>query len=207
MNRQSGQSGFTLLELMIGLALLGMLLVLLFGALRLGALSWDAGERKLELASSQGIVSGFLRKTLEQVFPLYFKGSGVSVLAFEGEAGALKFAGRVPARQGFGGLYLISIEQQEDRLGLRWQMPGADIQDFSMLDQAESIVLLRGLKSIRVDYFGAPGDEAEPSWQAAWHSDKKLPMLIRVVLTPLEGPVWPEITVAPMRANIPAVAP
>ena len=37
------QSGFTLLELLIGLALLGLILALMFGGLRLGIKSWDSG--------------------------------------------------------------------------------------------------------------------------------------------------------------------
>ncbi|MBK6744351.1 MAG: prepilin-type N-terminal cleavage/methylation domain-containing protein [Hydrogenophilales bacterium] len=192
------QSGFTLLELMIGLALLGMLLLLLFGALRLGSRSWDAGEARLSSASSQTVVAGFLRRRLSRVYPLRFKRAEGQALAFEGEPTALRFAGRIPTRQGIAGLHLLALELESDELILRWSLPGAEVVDFSGLDGTEKTVVLRGVKDVAWSYFGAMEAEADPVWQDVWHSDKNLPVMIRLTLTPTEGKPWPEIVVAPM---------
>ena len=49
MNTRKGRvAGFTLLELLIAMSLLGFILALLFAGMRLGARSWDAGEARVE---------------------------------------------------------------------------------------------------------------------------------------------------------------
>lgn len=188
--------GFTLLELMIGLALLGMLLLLLFGALRLGSKSWDAGEKRLNSASSQGVVGGFLRRSLSQIYPWRFKGVDIQALAFEGESAALRYVGPVPTRQGIAGLHFVSLEMQDDSLLLRWKMPSPDAEDFSDLADAEPVVLLKGVKQLALSYYGAQEGDTQPGWHDSWNDDQQLPAMIRLVLSMDEGGNWPEIVVA-----------
>ena len=44
--RATGERGFTLLELLISMSLLGLLMLGLFGGLRLGARVWEAGDQQ-----------------------------------------------------------------------------------------------------------------------------------------------------------------
>lgn len=190
-------SGFTLLELMIGLALLGLILLLLFGALRLGSRSWDAGEKKLETASSQTVVAGYLRRSLSQVYPWRFKQAEKQVLAFEGTGRALRYVGWLADQQGVAGLHLHALELEENELVLRWSLPDVETDDFSALDEAEKVVLHTGIEDFALAYYGAQEAEDELAWHEDWRSSQFFPALIRLTVTPVGGPAWPEILVAP----------
>ena len=83
--------GFTLLEMLVGLTLLGVLLILIYSALNIGLRAWDTGDQRAGEASHQRIVQSFLRRELGQVFPIRWRGIPESIIAFEGEKQELKF--------------------------------------------------------------------------------------------------------------------
>ena len=59
---RSFDDGFTLIEVLIGTALLGMMMLVLTGSLRIGAESWEAGEERMVKASRLYVVEGFLSR-------------------------------------------------------------------------------------------------------------------------------------------------
>lgn len=198
MNRCVRQAGFTLLELMIGLALLGLILLLLFSALRMGSRAWDSGEKVLTESNTRVVVSAYLRRALAQVQPWRFTGDTGQVLAFMGDDHKLRYAGLLPSQSGRAGLRLIALEIEDGRLLLRHRSPGADTRGFDVLDGADKIVLLEGVRSMALSYFGAEQSDAEATWRNTWHSETALPKLVRVTLVDSAGNVWPELVAAPM---------
>jgi len=68
--RQSPQEGFTLLELLIALALIGLMVVLLFGALRFAGKAWASTEDRTERDASIRLVYQYLAGRLEQARPV-----------------------------------------------------------------------------------------------------------------------------------------
>jgi general secretion pathway protein J len=193
--------GFTLLELIIGLALLGMMLLLLFGALRLASRSWDAGEKRLTEAGDRAQVAAFLRRTLAAAYPYQFKVLDAPPLAFHGMPDRLLFAGRVPTRQGIAGVHLIQLDMEGNggagKLTVRWRVPNPGASDFSSLDGAEPVVLMQGVTALRFAYFGSPEGTGEPRWHDTWESAREMPSLIALRLTPEKGAAWPELFASP----------
>ena len=61
--------GFSLLELVIGMTLLGFIVALLFGGFRLAANSWDAVETRVERTNDQQLARALVRRLLEQMQP------------------------------------------------------------------------------------------------------------------------------------------
>ena len=53
--------GFTLIEILIGTAILGIMMLILTGSLRIGAQSWEAGETRIERANRQFVIQNFLK--------------------------------------------------------------------------------------------------------------------------------------------------
>ena len=85
------QKGFTLLELLISMTLLGMILVLLFGGLRLGMRSWDAVEQQADTLNLVRSVENFLRTEMARVQPYRWKTAPGQPLAFVGERNKVSF--------------------------------------------------------------------------------------------------------------------
>lgn len=196
------QRGFTLLELLIGLSLLGLMLVLLFGGLRLGFRSWDAGEERFESSSQLGVAQGFLRRQLSQIYPLRWKAAPERPIAFVGESRAVRFAGQLSSQFGLAGVHLIVLEQGDGEEGpeliMRWRRPSRDMQDFSALQEEDKAVLVKHVKDVAFAYYGAENDQTEPAWRDEWTFDQRLPSLIRLRLTLDGDQPWPDIIVAPM---------
>ncbi len=194
--------GFTLLEMVIGLALLGMMLLLVFGALRLASKSWDAGEKRLTEAGERAQIAAFLRRTLAAIYPLQFKTVDVPPLAFQGESNRLLFAGRIPSRQGIAGVHLISLSLEGQassgkNLVMRWLVPPPGATDFAVLDSVEPVVLMERVSDLRFAYYGAMGNQDHASWHDRWEGGRDLPEGITLRLTPMQGTEWPELVVAP----------
>lgn len=201
---KDGQDGFTLLELLIGMVLLGLILTLLFGGLRLGARSWDSGEKRADDSAQLRAVQGFMRRELGQVFPLRWKNEADTQLAFAGTPETLKFVAPLPAQVSGGGLYLLGLELEKGDEGQRLIMKRMPVnpaaKGFSGLDQGEKSVLVEQVESLSIAYFGAATAESEPGWQEKWDDPQRLPLLVRIRLKLMDGRDWPYLAV-PLMVN------
>lgn len=199
--RTAQQTGFTLLELLIGMVLLGLILTLLFGGLRLGARSWDSGDKRAEDSAQMRAIHGFLRRELSQVLPLRWKNEADTRLAFEGTTDALKFVAPLPAQLSVGGLYLLGLELEDSdgtqRLIIKRTLTDSAAKDFSGLEQSEKSVLADHVKKMTIAYFGAATAEGEPDWQTKWDDPQRLPLLVRIQVELESGRGWPDL-VAPL---------
>lgn len=203
--RRSFEAGFTLLELLISITLLGFILVLLFGGLRLGVRSWDAVQQKVDILNSVRSIEGFLRREMEMTYPYRWKGALGQPLAFVGERHKISFVSQLPGRIGTGGLYAVSLELEQKIGGQRlvWRhvplMP--TMQDFSSLAQGSEMVLasseLNSVDDVWLSYFGSVAENTVPTWLDGWDSKTRLPALIRIQVKFASGAEWPDFVVAP----------
>lgn len=193
--------GFTLLELLIGMALVGFILVLLFAGLNLGTRSWEAGEARIATSSRQAVVVDFLRRTLEQAYPLRWRVDNEDRLAFAGEAEALRFVGPVPMHGGARVNQVLILDLAEGAPGrnlvMRWHLPDPREPGFAIAEAAEPKVLIKGIERLSFAYYGAESDAEEPAWHERWVDQKAPPELIRLQLVMANGESWPDIVAAP----------
>lgn len=190
-------AGFTLLELLIGMVLLGFILTLLFGALRLGAKSWDSGDKRNEESMQLRAVHGFLRRELSQVFLLLWKKELENRLAFEGDSQALKFVAPLSGAAG-SGLYLLGLDVEKVEQGQRLRLTRlADplAKDFLGLAQGDSSVLAEHIATLRFSYFGALSAQGKADWLDKWDDPQRLPRLVRLQVKLDDGRQWPDLVV------------
>ena len=187
------RSGFTLVEMLVGLALLGLMTLFLFGALRFSLRSWDRAEMKTMQVVDLRIVEGVLRREIGKAFPLRIGQANENRIAFEGDGRQVHFVTALPAHLGGGGLSLVALELAEVRseakqdppgkaLVLRHVIPDGETRDFSALDKSDQSVLLKGLEDVEFAFFGQDNDQTEASWRNQWTSSARTPALLRIKL-------------------------
>lgn len=193
--------GFTLLELLIGMTLVGFILALLFSGLNLGTRSWEAGEERIATSSRQAIVVDFLRRTLEQAYPLRWREGDEERLAFAGEAESLRFVGPVPMHGGTLVNQVVILGLADGEAGrslvMRWRLPDLREPGFEPAEAAEPKVLIKGIERLSFSYYGAESDAEEPAWHDRWTDRSVPPELIRMQLVMSSGEPWPDIVAAP----------
>lgn len=199
------QRGFTLLELLIGMTLLGFMLALLFGGFRLASTSWDAVEARIERTNDEALGRALVRRLLTQLQPLRWKKGLNQPLAFSGGPDGLRALAPLAGQAGAGGLRLIELRRAAGGEGaagpalvLREAPIQYDAEDFSAgLAGAKSHVVLGGLERIGFSYFGPPRRGEAPVWQDTWSNPEQMPLLVRVQLSSRDAG-WAELLVAPM---------
>jgi general secretion pathway protein J len=200
LSARNASRGFTLIELVIAFALLGMIMLLLYSAFDVAAKSWDRAETRTQETSDLRLVQSFLRREISHAFPLRVGQATDSKIAFDGDAHLLHFVTALPGNVAGGGLSMVSLELGDEQTGkesshglnqatkaliLKHVVPDADAVDFSALDaadEADKSVLLNGIYELRLAYFGRDSDQAESTWRDSWKPGARMPALLRVEL-------------------------
>ena len=189
-----GQTGFTLLELVVAITLMGLVLVLLYGGLRLGLNGWDSGEARAEATNRLRLVEEFLRRQLAQSMTVYRTNDRQEkTVVFTGQVDRIEFVAPMLVQLGQGGLYRVRVEASDGRLWIRWRpyLPA----DPSAGEERET-GLLDGVSAVEWAYFGPEGDDdSQPQWRSDWTSPERRPVLVRLNLN-LRGEPWPDLVVA-----------
>jgi general secretion pathway protein J len=204
---QGAQRGFTLLELIIALVLLGLLSAVLFGSVKLAGRSTDSGEARAGAAASMRLAQQFLRTNLEAQHPLRMRKMVDWPLLFAGGSDELRYAARLPTRVAGGGIwyYRLVVKTDTARSPLVLERMIPDLQADALPDfvNADRSVLAEDIASLKIGYFGREADAAAtvaPSWRDQWSDPQRLPLMIRIDVTPKTGAPWPTLYVSPREA-------
>lgn len=206
-------SGFTLLEMLIGMTLLGVMMALLFGSLRVCVQNWDAGEDKIAEVSQATVIQAFFSNHLQNLLPLQDKFSkptdealaGKIPLSFQGDVSSIQFVSSMPASAGRLGLQLFTVgiddakaKNRSISVSMQPFFPVTEGNDWKI----EKVSILKDVKSLTFSYFGADTDGASlaepPKWQATWMEKTQTPLLVKIDIELLNGVRWPELIVAVM---------
>ncbi len=196
------QTGFTLLEILIGMSLLGVMMLLLFGSLRICVQNWDAGEDKIAQAGQAAIIQNFFINHLQNLLPLQDNFSEVKQFSFQGDASHIQFVSTMPASAGRLGLQIFTIALDNPKAtsgSLTVSMrPFFPVTNGGTDWKTEKVVILKDVKQLIFSYYGLDDQKpAEPAlWQAVWLDKKETPLMVGISIGFLNGIVWPEIVVA-----------
>jgi general secretion pathway protein J len=203
LSNRAASPGFTLLELLIALALLGLISGLLYGSLSLSANSWDRGEAKVQQVSDMRLTEEMLRQTLSAQHPLRFHKVVDQPLYFAGAGDSLAFAAALPGRAGGGMFYFrvaVTPNGDRSRLTLSRVIPDYSATEPPDFKDAESSVLAEDVAEVKFGYFGRDpdsNDASDPTWRDRWDDPQILPQLIRIDVKPAKGEPWPSMIVEP----------
>lgn len=194
--------GFTLVEVMVALALLSVILLLLFSSLHTASRSWTLAERKTEDNDELRLAGTFISRQLSQIVPVVWMTGGERRIVFKGMHNELHFASTLPAHRGGGGLYLLTFKVVEHdgkrHLDLIYRLAKPELQSFDItaLDDVSSVSLIEEIEAVEFTYYGAGHTEDEPTWHSEWQNLEALPRLIRVQIKASDpAQVWPALNI------------
>lgn len=188
--------GFTLLEVMITLAIMGLMLLIIFGAFRLGLSAWERGDAIKENYQKLRIVSQLISRQIKSAVPYKIKSQKAEgdYLAFEGQRHSLKFVSALSLKvqQPAGFIYTIYEFQEGGKGGGRLVLyeQRALNKDF-MEDKPKEelgVDLFEGVSDVRFEYYRDENPEKTRSaeWVEEWNTkeEKELPKALKVTLIP-----------------------
>ena len=193
------QSGFTLLEILVALVVLGFLMVGLTQGVRAGLTMWGAQTRRVGETADLDAGARVLRRLLSGIsLPSAGGLPGASgTEKFEALPESLTFVGDLPTGFGTARRADITLELHEGGLVLRWTPRRHEL---STAPPPEPIVteLIRGVERFDLAYWGSPSQGEPAGWQSRWDR-RDLPELIRVRLGFAKGDRrrWPDLIAAP----------
>lgn len=206
-------AGFTLLELLVAMTVLGVLTGLLATGLSFGTRIWEREQNQLERWAELQMVQDVIRRTLGEAWPLKAPTSagteaGTEGIAFVGTDTSVEFVGPPLAQSLVGGVYEYSLVSRTGPGGvslvLTWRRRGPEATQpkakrrsgaragqnetaararRSETGEGKEVVLVDRLANAEFSYFGGDDEDVKPRWRDRWHEPSKLPLLVRVQVT------------------------
>lgn len=195
----SSQEGFTLLEMLVSVTLMGLLAILLFGSLHFASRAWERSEANGDEMGDLRLVQELLRREIEQAYPAAaVTGAEGRKVEFLGTADTMRFLGPAPLAGGLAGnawIVLNSGSSGGDRQLTIRASPELAVPGTVPWKDA----LLRGASTIHFSYFDAGADDGAPGWRDHWIGQKTLPAMVRIQIAfpKRDARAWPELVVAP----------
>ncbi|MGH8041684.1 MAG: prepilin-type N-terminal cleavage/methylation domain-containing protein [Rudaea sp.] len=200
-------AGFTLLEVLLAVILLGLLIAGAYSGIRASANAMRAGEAAIDRTDRLRTAQEFLRRQLSHILPLqYARDDSTGVVhVFDGNARTLRFVAPMPGYLSRGGPYVQTLELAPAGNGLQLQftdvmLNGYDAQKSRNEPGADAVVLLDRIASGRFEYRTLDVDGNLTDWSSDWSDPEVTPLMIRIDLTMQPGVQvpWPTLDVALM---------
>lgn len=192
------EAGFTLVELLVSVALLALLTVVLVSGLRVGT-RFTRDPERLERASRIAVTQEALRARLADARPLLAPGRDDPRVLFEGSSDEVAFIALAPRSVMVGGLEAFAIQYLRHNPGTDGALvlrsgafnaaPGAG-------ERVRTTTLLDHVRRAEFSYFGPALPDEAPRWHDSWRDALQLPILVRLFVEFSDGSRMPDLIVA-----------
>ncbi len=192
MARRDG--GFTLVEMLVSLVVLGLLAVLIVQGVGTGTRVWRHSRDSVGAVERVEAAQTLLRDRIERLRPVTRFEGNTPVSDLGGDAQSFSFVSlpldsERPARA----RHYTVLRNGDGDLVLRWSL-----DDGSPEPEETDEVLLKGVDDLEIAYLDSGADGA-PAWRADWFHQAAPPRAVRLRVEFPEGDprVWPEMIVRP----------
>jgi len=199
------QQGFTLLEIMIVLSLLGVLLTLVGGALLGANRAVLKAQRYTVSLDEMRAAQQFLRTSISEALPLDVTEDDSQTNGFfAGSAQRLQFVATLPGVLG-GGIQRFTLQltgpQQQRELQVAFARFESNAQVTVPSTRSEPQVLLKHIEDLQFSYRGVSPKGQATGWISDWPWTKRLPYAVRIAAR-VNGPVPWVTQVVALRLNL-----
>lgn len=178
-------SGFTMLELLVALALFALLLAALPATLQMGRRAAQTATA-LDRTAADTVAIGFVRERIAEALPLMQRDDkGALRIAFRGEANSLTFVSPVVDGPMGSGLFLAelgsrAVNEDHAALVMAWR-PFTPVANATALSSER--VLIPDISQFAIRYFGYQAGNGRREWSERWADNRELPELVELSMT------------------------
>lgn len=171
--------GFTLLELLISITMIGLIALIVTGAVRLGSRSVNGGEKRIESIERLKNSIEIIESQIMSEIPLSYDDDGNKKYYFQGDKGAVQFATTYSIWGNQKGYVLASLRVETDNNGKKL----LKVKESPLIGGSEGeAVLFEGFDDIHLEYFYKDPTEEEGRWVDEWKEEQDMPEKIRIGL-------------------------
>lgn len=186
MKHAARQRGFTLLEILLALVLLGFVMLGAWGAVRGATRVTHSADAVMARSEAVRTVQQFLRTYAGGAQPQPFVAAdGSAARMFQGDATSMQYVAPLPIQSGHAGLYVQVISLQKTASGTLLRLayrPYAN--DASAHAPPTEHVLLTDLRGGKFQYLAAAAFGKPAAWRDDWQAANSLPLAVRIQLDP-----------------------
>ena len=179
--RETSQAGFTLVELLVAIAVLAMLMGLLTTGVRMAVRSFEAVQREADELSALERAESTIVRYLSRARPVIAPFEDIREIRvdFSGDAESLTFRAFLPAALGgWEARLVLAVAEAED--GGRVLV--LDVEGMEGVPEAERFALLDGIEEVEIGYLDPAEKRDGAEWSPDWHDRATLPDLVRIAL-------------------------
>lgn len=209
--------GFTLVEVMVTLTILGFILLMIFGAFRLGLSAWERGDSTKEEYQKVRILSQMISQQIKSIVPykIKTKKAGGDYLAFEGKKRSLRFVSALPLKaRGAEGFVYVVYEFKEGRgekggtlVLYEQRVLNRDFFEDEVKEES-GISLLEGVTDIQFEYYQEENQDKnqKEGWVEEWNAKevKAFPKSLKMTFLQKNGEGKGEEVPLTLVASLPA---
>lgn len=203
-NRSSAirAAGFTLIEMLISLAILGMIATMLLGGLRTVGLFHSRDVAKVNAQDSIVAAHRLLRDRVEQLRAVIDRNSVTAIIDANGDEDSFSFIAPPLGRDEPDGLWRYRIAMSATG-GLMLYTANALDERYNFVQREvegwQPRVILRDIKAIKINYYGQRRVGPGSDWQLEWAFRPQPPTLVRIrVIFPRgDRREWPDLIIRP----------
>jgi prepilin-type N-terminal cleavage/methylation domain-containing protein len=212
---ESSSKGFTLLEVLIAMAILGLMAAVVFAGLRLGTGASEKGEKEAQRLQHLRIVSEMIGVQLRCATPYSLikrpkagqaqdenfqdeseRGKKGFPVFFEGMPDSLRFVTARALEPSMNGLVQAFYELERSGNEPNFRVREDFVRGIDSLKKApdkNGSIVQKGVSSLQFHYFGKSQEEKEPRWRTEWNGRtmRGLPSGVRIQVVLADDTSYP----------------
>ena len=172
-------SGFTLLELLISLVMIGVIAIIITGAMRLGIRAVNTGEKKIDQLERTRASFNIIDSQIQSQIPLTFEENGEKKYYFQGDKESLQFSTNYSLWGGQQGYVMVRYKAESDETEKQFLTVSENIIGTNSTRETR---LFSSVDAIHFEYFFKDPTEEKGKWVDKWTDTANIPEKVNLHL-------------------------